>query len=423
MRWRVRGRLSRQADLAPLPAAPPRLHPPSVQSRLRPIPPGRVSPTTPQANRELEAEEVSIVETRARTDAIVQATADPDERATLQDLADGVEGDDGDDAAGAAGRRPDASVEELERRAQAYDAEHEASVRLLDRIKPGVHSLFQKVGAADEAAMESLAATGVSDSNILVFLGVVESRISEIVRLQRSLGIAAPPLPVASFSPRAVEAAAAAGPAKQPAGDGRLQLDGGYRSELGMPPGRSASVAALLSANMPSGPVVRRPEPPSMGDAPGSRQGSARGTAQGAGPTGGPVAPSMPASAPESSNSPSSSSPPAGGMQARLGGPRASRARLTATSSFRGRSTAHRPQFGENPASSQQRRGDAGASSGDPPSPIGPGGATAGAGGRGAPIKGMVLDVSALKRQLGLAPRPPTDGASRGRPTGPMPAV
>ena len=344
---------------------------------------------------------MALGDVRRRTREVIDGTEDEEEREALEGIAAGDDGDDDGTTRGVgaqAGSRPDSSVEELERRAAAYDARHEAGVRLLDRIKPGVHSLFQKVGAADEAAMESLAATGVSDSNILVFLGVVEGRIAEIVRLQRGLGIAAPPLPVAAFSPRAVAAAVSGGAAghhgalagSHSAADGRPGHDSStFRAvDLGSPAGRSASVAALSAAVMPSGPAVHRPDPPSMGDAAFAR------------PV--PAPPAEPAATMTASASVASHA--ALGRHAG-GGPRASRARLTASESFRSRAgsrTGHGDA--EAPPRAHQRSGPAAFA---PPETDAPGG-------KGAPITSQVLDVSTLKQQLGLAPRAPRGPAGPG---------
>lgn len=352
----------------------------------------------PQASRELETEEVHLAELRAQTDAVVASATDEDEHELLVAIAGGDDGD--DDVPGDGSGRPpkaDATVEELHQRAEAYDAQYGAAVRLLDRIKPGVHSLFQKVGAADEAAMESLAATGVSDSNILLFLGVVESRISEIVRLQRSLGIAATPLPVAAFSPRAVAAAAATTALEASASaDGRGGFDGTYRSggqgggggtdfgAVSSSSSRTASAAALSAMVVPTGPALRKPQPPSMG---------------------GPIAP-RPATATQPG---ASADAPGFSAGVAPGGPRASRARLTAGAGSARLRTAHRPTQpdqgspGSAPSPGQfasDAASDADAAMEEDALP-----AEATTSTRGSALTDWRLDVGALKQQLGLAPR------------------
>lgn len=51
-------------------------------------------------------------------------------------------------------------------------------------MKPGIMSIFQKVGCGDEARGETLVAAGVSDNNIVEFLGLLEKRVSEIIQVQ-----------------------------------------------------------------------------------------------------------------------------------------------------------------------------------------------------------------------------------------------
>jgi len=77
----------------------------------------------------------------------------------------------------------EAEIHAITVRASAYDRRHDAALRCLDVLKPGVQSLFQKVGASDETAAESLAATGVTEGNVLQFLGSIEERVSEITQL------------------------------------------------------------------------------------------------------------------------------------------------------------------------------------------------------------------------------------------------
>jgi len=68
-------------------------------------------------------------------------------------------------------------------KATRYDKQQDTCLRYIDVMKPGIHSLFQKVTAGDDALVESLTSTGVSDSNIMEFLGFIEQRVTQICQL------------------------------------------------------------------------------------------------------------------------------------------------------------------------------------------------------------------------------------------------
>jgi hypothetical protein len=77
----------------------------------------------------------------------------------------------------------DAQLRGLTAKAAAYDRQYESALRSLDAIKPGVHSIFQKLGSTDPALTEALAASGVTDSNVMQHLASVEQRVNEIMQV------------------------------------------------------------------------------------------------------------------------------------------------------------------------------------------------------------------------------------------------
>jgi hypothetical protein len=77
----------------------------------------------------------------------------------------------------------DMQLKTMLKRAALQDKQYESAMRSLDAIKPSVHSIFQKVGSSDSAAAESLAAAGVTDGNIMLHLGLIEQRVSELMHL------------------------------------------------------------------------------------------------------------------------------------------------------------------------------------------------------------------------------------------------
>jgi hypothetical protein len=83
----------------------------------------------------------------------------------------------------------DAQLRGLTAKAAAYDRQCESALRSLDAIKPGVHSIFQKLGSTDPALTEALAASGVTESNVLQHLASVEQRVNEIMQVRGGQGL------------------------------------------------------------------------------------------------------------------------------------------------------------------------------------------------------------------------------------------
>ena len=81
----------------------------------------------------------------------------------------------------------DRDIAAAQSRSESFDRRYERLLRYLDAVRPGVHSLFQKVGTSDDAAVESLAATGVTESNLLDFMGMIERRVSELTQAQEAI--------------------------------------------------------------------------------------------------------------------------------------------------------------------------------------------------------------------------------------------
>lgn len=61
-----------------------------------------------------------------------------------------------------------------DRKAEVFNNNYEATLRSMDGIKSYIVAIFQKVGCSDESTAERLLATGVTESTIMTFLGLIE---------------------------------------------------------------------------------------------------------------------------------------------------------------------------------------------------------------------------------------------------------
>lgn len=118
-----------------------------------------------ELNQEIEAMEVENAELKAKVKAKQEGTGQQEGK--RQGLYSELQ----------------ASVEVNQDKATQYDRQQEMCLRYIDVMKPGIHSLFQKVSAGDDAMVESLNSTGVSDGNIMEFLGFIEQRVTQICQL------------------------------------------------------------------------------------------------------------------------------------------------------------------------------------------------------------------------------------------------
>jgi hypothetical protein len=82
--------------------------------------------------------------------------------------------------------------EELEKQITAQQARAIANQEHIDRIgavlgtfKEDILNIFNKVGCNDEALGQQLSSAGVTEMNILQFLGIIEERISELVQISQ----------------------------------------------------------------------------------------------------------------------------------------------------------------------------------------------------------------------------------------------
>lgn len=119
-------------------------------------------------------------------------------------------------------QRTDAKTEQYERRFQA-------AMRTVTALKDGITSIFTKIGCDNPANRELLGDQGVSESNMLAYLGVIEQRANEILHLyaghQMALASAANPDHGAEASAEGLKAILGATGPMTPANAGGVNID------------------------------------------------------------------------------------------------------------------------------------------------------------------------------------------------------
>jgi len=130
-----------------------------------------------------------------------------------------------------------------EARAEQYDLKAQKSTRTVSHLEQGIQSIFAKIGCDKNALSETLGSTGVTETNMMQYLGVIEQRCNELMH---------------SFSLKS----------SQP--EGKSEAGRHAPSISSAAHGRSGEAAASLSVGAgpqaPAGSTVINIEPPAIGD-------------------------------------------------------------------------------------------------------------------------------------------------------------
>jgi len=80
-------------------------------------------------------------------------------------------------------RALDERLRRAESRARRYDRKHAAAMRTMAKLKDGAWRVFNKIGCNTEVNRALLGEDGVTDHNVMQYLGVIEQRTNEILQM------------------------------------------------------------------------------------------------------------------------------------------------------------------------------------------------------------------------------------------------
>jgi coiled-coil domain-containing protein 63/114 len=69
-----------------------------------------------------------------------------------------------------------------EKKASQFDLEYQDNLKNLDSIKAGIESIFTSLGCKIDEYDELLGTQGVTESNMMIYLGIIEQNINEIIQ-------------------------------------------------------------------------------------------------------------------------------------------------------------------------------------------------------------------------------------------------
>eukprot|EP00903_Cladosiphon_okamuranus_P020625 g18935.t1 len=70
-----------------------------------------------------------------------------------------------------------------EGKADEYEGRYQTAMKTINQLKTGIHSIFSRIGAGNNSSVEEMLGNqGVTESNMMQYLGIIEQRTSEILQ-------------------------------------------------------------------------------------------------------------------------------------------------------------------------------------------------------------------------------------------------
>tara|TARA_B110000090_G_scaffold160710_1_gene177157 strand:+ start:139 stop:588 length:450 start_codon:yes stop_codon:yes gene_type:complete len=73
-------------------------------------------------------------------------------------------------------------LEKTSKQTEEYETRYQTATRTITQLKNGIHQIFTRIGAASASVDEMLGNQGVTETNMLQYLGIIEQRTSEILQ-------------------------------------------------------------------------------------------------------------------------------------------------------------------------------------------------------------------------------------------------
>jgi chromosome segregation ATPase len=74
-------------------------------------------------------------------------------------------------------------LERIEIRAEHYEQSYERTMKTIGALKVGIQSIFERIGCSTEETKEVLGGTGITETNLMQYLGIIEQRTNEILQM------------------------------------------------------------------------------------------------------------------------------------------------------------------------------------------------------------------------------------------------
>ena len=74
-------------------------------------------------------------------------------------------------------------LQKTESKADAYESKHSSALKTVNSLKSGIFNIFNKIGCNTPAVSEMLGDHGITEQNMMQYLGIIEQRTNEILQM------------------------------------------------------------------------------------------------------------------------------------------------------------------------------------------------------------------------------------------------
>lgn len=74
-------------------------------------------------------------------------------------------------------------LSQTENETAEYEKQYQETMKTINALKVGIHSIFERVGCSQDSYVELMGSTGVTESNMMHYLGAIEQRTNEILQM------------------------------------------------------------------------------------------------------------------------------------------------------------------------------------------------------------------------------------------------
>lgn len=89
-------------------------------------------------------------------------------------------------------RRINEELEKTEKETKEYDKQYQDTVKTINQLKIGIKSIFDRIGCNNESVQEIIGTHGVTESNMMQYLGIIEQRTNEILQMYSACQVKGP---------------------------------------------------------------------------------------------------------------------------------------------------------------------------------------------------------------------------------------
>lgn len=83
-------------------------------------------------------------------------------------------------------------LEKTEKETKEYEKQYQETVKTINQLKIGIKSIFDRIGCNNESVQEIIGTHGVTESNMMQYLGIIEQRTNEILQMYSACQVKGP---------------------------------------------------------------------------------------------------------------------------------------------------------------------------------------------------------------------------------------